>query len=99
MFISGLLQIGPGEGIFAFNPALLSITIPSTVTVIGGCLYHYNIIISFLGAYVFYYCQSVTKLTLGIRLKVIGTMCFAALQLSSLTVPSSVTYFGIKILM
>ena len=83
---------------------LTSITIPSSVTSLGGdCFYYCSGLTSItipssvtsLGSHCFYYCSGLTSITIPSSVTSLGGYCFSGCSgLTSITIPSSVTSLG-----
>ena len=97
-------------GMFYDCYQLISVTIPPSVTdfkgafnecrqltsvnsnVIGECIIPNSV--TSIGAFTFYYCQSLTSVTIPNSVTSIGGYAFVACGLTSLTIPNSVTSIG-----
>ena len=93
-----------GKSCFSYCVGLTSITIPSSVTLLGdGCFYGCNKLTSItipssvtsLGSGCFYGCKSLTSITLPSSVTSLSSGCFYGCnKLTSITIPSSVTSLG-----
>ena len=93
-----------GESCFSYCRGLTSITIPSSVTSLGGgCFYACRGLTSItipssvtsLGNYCFSYCSGFTSITIPSSVTSLGEGCFSGCSgLTSVTIPSSVTSLG-----
>ena len=106
--ISGAYSIKPGtltiaEDAFYERTSLTSVTIPDSVTMIGGwafckCTSLTSVTIpdgvKKIGGYAFYSCTSLTSVTIGDSVTTIGDGAFENCSLTSVTIPDSVTTIG-----
>lgn len=103
--MNGLTVLGKDMFFMNGGPTqLMSITIPSTIFIIGKLEHHYKYrstllhIYLLLGDETFGLCSSITEIVLTNGLTVIGNYMFdmfaAATLLTSISIPSSVTFFG-----
>ena len=93
-----------GKSCFSYCVGLTSITIPSSVTLLGdGCFYGCNKLTSItipssvtsLGSGCFYACNKLTSITIPSSVTSLGSGCFYGCKsLTSITLPSSVTSLG-----
>lgn len=85
------LNINDNNRAFENNSDLKSVTIPSSVKVIGELDSLFDIITN---AGPFFGCENLTKVTLNEGLESIGALAFASTGLTSVKIPNSVTHLG-----
>jgi hypothetical protein len=103
--VNGLPVISIGDGAFADNGILTSVTIPNSVTSIGmdafeSCYGLASVTIpnsvTSLGDGAFFQCLGLTSVSIGYSVARIGMEVFSGTLLTDVTIPNSVTSIGVE---